>query len=290
MAKKSIYKTEEGKKQISDYYEALLSEWDQPSNQYMLETGYGETFVIESGDIKAPAIILLHGTGSNSAMWLADIIRLAEKYHVIAIDIPGECGKSAENRLDFKSNDYSCWLSEIIEKLGLKTMSIIACSLGGWIALDYSVKNPDKVNKLILMATAGITQVKISAIFLIILTSITGKWGFNKLNKIVYGTLKIDKKALQFASLIKEHFIPRTDVFPVFTDNQLRQIKSSTLFIGGENDCFYNSRKTSSRLEENLIDFQCLVLKNTGHVLINQTENILKFLNQESTGYNMEFN
>jgi pimeloyl-ACP methyl ester carboxylesterase len=278
MAKTLIYKSDEGKKQVLSYYETLLTQWHQPFRQITLETTFGNTFIIESGLKESPTILFLHGSGSNSAMWLADAMILSETYHVIAIDIIGECGKSSENRPEFKNGNYSGWISETIEKLALNRISIMACSLGGWIALDFSIKHPERIEKLVLMATAGITQVKLKTIFWIIITSMMGTWGFNRLNRMVYGNLTIDNKSLEFASLVKENYKPRTDVLPVLTNESLRQIKAPTLFIGGENDCFYDSRKTASRLKENMDNVKCLVLKDTGHVVINQTNNILQFL------------
>jgi len=278
MAKKSIYKSAKGKEQILQFYDEFLEGWTKPSRQFHTETKFGQTFIIESGDKSKPSLLLLHGAGSNSAMWMADIELLSEKYHIYAIDILGECGKSAENRLNFKQEDYSNWLAEIFEILNLKTTSIISCSLGGWIALDFSIKYPNKVGKLVLLATAGITQVKLSAIFWITITSIAGNWGFRKLNKMVYGNLKIDVRALKFASLVKMHFKPRTDALPIFTNAQLEKIRASVLFIGGENDCFYNSRKTALRLSAQT-KAKYFILENTGHVLISQTNRIIQFLN-----------
>ncbi|MFB6342005.1 alpha/beta fold hydrolase [Saccharicrinis sp. FJH62] len=278
MAKTSIYKTDEGKEQIIKYYYSLLSQWTQPSIQFYIDTQLGKTHIIESGNKVNPAILLLHGTGSNSAMWAYDAKILSETFHVFAVDIPGECGKSSENRPDFKDENYSNWISAITENLGLNQVSLIGCSLGGWIAMDYAINHPDKVDKLILMATAGVTQIKLKSVLWIILTSLTGSWGFNQLNKMVYGNLTIDSQALEFAALIKKYFTPRTGALPVFTNESLGKIKASTLFIGGENDCFYNSEKAASRLKEHVDNIQCHVLKNTGHVLIDQTTKILEFL------------
>ena len=275
----SIYKTDEGKKQVISFYDNLLKEWHQPSKQLTIQTAFGDTFIIESGEINAETILLLHGSGSNSAMWTADVKELSKNYHVYAIDIIGECGKSAENRPSFKNDSYSDWLSEIIDKLGLNKVSLVGCSLGGWIAVDFAIKYPEKTIKLVLMATAGIVQVKVKTIFWIIITSFLGSWGFNELNKLVYNNLEIDKKALEFASLIKKHYVPRTDVLPVFQDESLKKIDIPTLFIGGEKDCFYDSQKIASRLKNNLENIQCLVLENTGHVLVNQTDKISQFLN-----------
>jgi pimeloyl-ACP methyl ester carboxylesterase len=279
MAKASIFKTVKGKKLVLSYYETLLLQWYQPSILFTLETTFGETFIIESGREDAPAILLLHGSGSNSAMWIADVKELSVTFHVFAIDIIGECGKSSENRPAFKNDNYSNWIFEIIEKLALNSISIIGCSLGGWIAIDFSIKHPERIEKLVLMSTAGITQVKLKTIFWIIITSMMGSWGFNKLNKMVYGNLSIDNKTLEFASLVKMNYKPRTDVLPVLTNETLQNIKASTLYIGGEDDCFYNSQKTASRLKDNMNNVKCLILKDSGHVLTNQTKNILQFLN-----------
>jgi len=275
----SIYKTDEEKKQVISFYDNLLKEWHQPSKQFTIQTAFGDTFLIESGEGNAETVILLHGSGSNSGMWTADVKELSKNYHVYAIDIIGECGKSAENRPSFKSDSYSDWLSEIIEKLGLNKVLLIGCSFGGWIALDFAIKHPEKTIKLLLIATAGVVQVKAKTIFWIIITSFLGSWGFKKLNKLVYNNLKIEEKALEFASLIKKYYKPRTDVLPVLQDESLQKINVPTLFIGGENDCFYNSQKTASRLKNNLENVHCFVLENTGHVLINQTDKILQFLN-----------
>jgi pimeloyl-ACP methyl ester carboxylesterase len=277
----SIYKTDEGKKQVISYYDNLLGQWYQPSKQLTIHTTFGDSFVIESGEDNRETVLFLHGSGSNSGMWTADVKELSENYHVYAIDIIGECGKSAENRPSFKNNSYSDWLFEIIDKLGLNKVSLVGCSLGGWIALDFAIKYPEKTAKLILMATAGVVQVKVKTIFWIIITSFLGSWGFKKLNKIVYNNLEIDEKALEFASLIKKHYKPRTDVLPVFQDESLKKIDIPTLFIGGENDCFYDSQKAASRLKENLKNVHCSVLEETGHVLINQTDKISQFLNSE---------
>lgn len=279
MAKKSIYKTEKGKHLIQSTYNKMLSHWVQPHKQYYISTQLGNTFIIESGNDNAPVVILLHGSGSNSAMWMADAVKLSEHYHVYAIDIVGECGNSAETRLPFKNNQYADWLLEIIHYLNISTTAIISNSLGGWIAMDFAIKYPNMMNKLVLIATAGITNIRLKTVFWLMLMSIASQQGFDKLNKMVYGNLKIDKQSLAFANLVRLHYVPRTDVMPIFTDQQLQQIKCPVLFIGGENDCFYVSNKTAKRIQKNIVSGQTIVLEKVGHVIINQLNKIIPFLN-----------
>lgn len=94
----------------------MLAQWYKPSRQFFLETNFGETFIIESGSVDAPSPILLHGSGSNSAMWTADVKEYSKNFHVFAIDIIGECDFSSESRPAFKPDIYSKWISEIIDK------------------------------------------------------------------------------------------------------------------------------------------------------------------------------
>ncbi len=277
---KSIYRSPKGKVCILEYYNQLLKDWPRFIQEHNLSTSYGNTFVMESGNKSKPAIVLLHGSGSNSAMWKGDVEKLADDFHVFAIDIIGECGKSGETRPKFNYFHYSEWLKQVFDKLNIPKATIIGCSLGGWLATNFTIRYPQKVERLILLATAGFTPVKIKSVLWIIITSMFGKWGFKQLNKMVYGNLKIDQTALEFAGLIKQHYVPRTDIIPVFNDDDLKKITQPVLFIGGENDCFYYSQKTASRIAELTKKGQSKILDGTGHVIINQTSRMIKFINE----------
>ncbi|QGY42249.1 alpha/beta fold hydrolase [Maribellus comscasis] len=280
MAKNSVFKTETGRKEILNYYDRILNRWPQDCNKQFIKTRYGFTFVIECGEKSKPPLILLHGAGSNSAMWSADVVEYSKKYRVFAIDIIGECGKSAENRPDFKSSHYSNWLLDIFRAFQLENASLAGCSLGGWIVIKFATRHPEKVRQLALIATSGITQIKPSLIFWLLVTSVSGKWGFNKMNKIVYNDINPDEQTLQFTKLVKQHFIPRTDALPLFTNNELQRITTPVFFLGGENDCFFNSEKTANRLKTNIGQAECKTLENTGHVITVSVNYILNFLNR----------
>lgn len=274
----SIFKSEKGKNEIIRFYDNILAQWPENSEQKYIKTRYGFTFVVDCGKKSDPVLILLHGSSSNSAMWTADIPEYINHFRVIAVDIIGECGKSAENRPDWNSFHYSNWMYDIFREMEISSASIIGCSAGGWIALDFAIKHPDKTNKLVLLATAGVIQVKISTLFVLIFVAISGKNGMKKMNKLVYQNFSPDKQTLNFSQLVQEHFIPRTDALPVFSDMELRKISQPLLFLGGENDCFYNSTKTARRLTQNCKNADCRVLKNTGHVIAEKSNEIVQFL------------
>ena len=74
-----IYTSPEGTRAVRHRYRDQLESWPVPSTQLTVPTSQGETVVIASGPPDAPSMVLLHGTGANSAMWLGDIAAWARQ-------------------------------------------------------------------------------------------------------------------------------------------------------------------------------------------------------------------
>ena len=72
---RSVFKSDEGRRAIVAGYERILGEAGAkyPLRRRFVETALGTTHLIEAGPESGPALLLLHGTASNSATWLADI-------------------------------------------------------------------------------------------------------------------------------------------------------------------------------------------------------------------------
>src|SRR5215475_3967585 len=100
MSAKSIYKSTAGGRAIMARYNTLLARWPVPCTTLDVASRYGATFVIAGGDELAP-LVLIHGAGSNSAMWAGDVGEYSRHYRVYAVDLLGEPGKSAPVRLDW---------------------------------------------------------------------------------------------------------------------------------------------------------------------------------------------
>lgn len=104
-------------------------------------------------------LLLLHGGGLDSALLSYGTITgiLGEKYHIITPDLPGY-GESDKPKAPYTIEWYLEFLDDLIEVLGFSKINLGGLSLGGGIALGYSLKYPEKVNKLILIAPYGLTD------------------------------------------------------------------------------------------------------------------------------------
>ena len=154
----SVYKTVEKKETFRAVYNNILSA--MPFSQRTIETPFGETFLLEAGEAQNPAVLLLHGSCSNSAFWFNDILALSGQYHVFAADIPGEAGNSSEYRLNLSGADYAEWLCSVLDALNLPRASIAGNSLGGWMALKFATAYPARVEKLMLFASGGLAPIR----------------------------------------------------------------------------------------------------------------------------------
>jgi hypothetical protein len=56
------YKSEEGKKAIIELYDSLLENWPLPNYKFYVDTRFGKTFIIATGEKDAPPLVLLHGS------------------------------------------------------------------------------------------------------------------------------------------------------------------------------------------------------------------------------------
>ena len=91
----AIYKSAAGEARVRELYAQALARWPVAHEARRLATSQGETFVMVSGPAGAPALVLLHGSGTNTAMWMGDVAAWAEHFRVHAVDIVGEPGFSA---------------------------------------------------------------------------------------------------------------------------------------------------------------------------------------------------
>ncbi len=93
---------------------------------------------IDEGNGNA-TLLLMHGWCINKDYWRAQVDFLKNDYRCIAIDLPG-FGQSTADRSNWTIEAYSRDLIEVIERLDLQNVILIAHSLAGSIALELMQK------------------------------------------------------------------------------------------------------------------------------------------------------
>ncbi|ATL67353.1 alpha/beta fold hydrolase [Nocardia terpenica] len=133
-------------------YDAVLAQWPVPVETADLAGRYGTTRVTSAGPSAAQPLVLLHGYSGTSGMWYPVVGSLAEQHRVRAVDIMGEPGRSRHIGAALTSmDDLVDWLEETFDLLGLPAADLCGQSLGGHLALRFTLAHPERVRRLVLL-------------------------------------------------------------------------------------------------------------------------------------------
>jgi pimeloyl-ACP methyl ester carboxylesterase len=279
----SIYKSAEGERAVRERYLEFLKYWPVPSQHLRVPTREGETFIVACGPESAPPLLLFHGSGGNAAMWMGDVAAWSEHFRVYAIDMIGEPGLSAPSRPPMASEAYARWLDEVMHALSLGRASVAGVSLGGWLALDYATRRPERVTSVAVLCPAGVGRQKLGLLLKTTPLRLLGRWGVRKTREIILGRAPANPSpALQafmgFVSLIHENFRTRVVRIPVFSDEALKRLNMPVMAIVGGKDVLLDSGATKRRLERNVPLADVRYIPDAGHLLRGQTAAVLEFL------------
>jgi len=108
-------------------------------------------FYREAGDVTAPTVLLLHGFPTSSHMYRELIPALADRYHVIAPDLPGFGFTDAPDRAGFKYTFEH--LTDVIERftetLGLSHYTLFVFDYGAPVGFRLAVRHPERIAAVI---------------------------------------------------------------------------------------------------------------------------------------------
>ncbi len=103
-----------------------------------------------------PPVVLIHGLGASAEIWSANLDALASRYRVHVPDLPGFGRSEKPEWMDYSPGAYSRFLLDFMTALGIGRASLVGHSLGGGVALRAILDDPGRVDRLILVSSAGI--------------------------------------------------------------------------------------------------------------------------------------
>jgi pimeloyl-ACP methyl ester carboxylesterase len=113
----------------------------------------GKNVRLLQGGIGPSAVFLHHSTGNPG--WLPIHELLAEKYSLTVPDLPGY-GQSERPEWAREPRDVALLTNRILDKLGLRDVTLIGAGLGGFIAAEMAAANASRLKRLVLIGAAGL--------------------------------------------------------------------------------------------------------------------------------------
>lgn len=108
-----------------------------------------------SPDFPRRTIVFLHGFGGQAIQWRYQLQKFSRENRVIALDLRGH-GRSDKPASSYSMDEIQTDLRSALDALGVnEPFILIGHSFGGAVATEFAFNHPDRLDRLILMATAG---------------------------------------------------------------------------------------------------------------------------------------
>ncbi|WP_343081178.1 alpha/beta fold hydrolase [Ostreiculturibacter nitratireducens] len=236
----SIYGSPEIRARFHAIYAEKLAEWPVPYEEKIVGTRYGPVHVIASGAEDAPPLLLLHASGVAGWSWKYNAEELSRNYRIYAIDLISDAGLSEYADLSNRmrtGKDEADHYAEVATLLGVMRAPVVGASEGGFIATNYALHYPERVEKLVLLGPMGYSGATRAAIAITLaqlfpvkpVQDATFRWAFSDSAK-----LRADY-AEWFPLLMSGTFPAKVAPWP-FSAEERQALSVPTLFVFGTRD------------------------------------------------------
>ena len=272
------FRSEKARKTYLANYDLRASEWPVAAEGRLVETSDGQTYVRISGPLDAPPLVLLPGVNASSLMWLPNIANLSQNYRVYAVDNIYDFGRSVWRRPILTAKDFVNWLDELFTQLGFgENINLMGVSYGGWIASQYALHYPDRLNKLVLLAPVLTVLPVRTAFMLRAMLCMIPHRRFTKgfIHWLAADAVANDGLSRQWVDAMVDDgylglrsFKSKRPVMPtILTDDELRTLPDTILYMVGENEKLNSARDAVRRLNRVAPHIATELVANAGHDL-----------------------
>jgi pimeloyl-ACP methyl ester carboxylesterase len=239
---------------------------------------FGKIVYLENDKKSDTTIVLVHGFGGNKDNWTKVVAEWHDRYHVIAIDLPGNGESVSDKDLDYTTTHQAQMLNDFIKAKGLKHFHLIGHSMGGAIALRYMEHYAKDVCSLVLIDAMGMEKTKSDGVKLVEVSEKNPLYDVCTQERIEtlidYSMHKPPAFFDTFKQVLLKEKCHRKEIEKVMYEdlykdvdlsNVAKRLQTPTLIVWGEKDrmthvdnaiLFHNTIKRS----------QLVILKEVGHV------------------------
>lgn len=186
-------------------------------------------------------LVLIHGLGSSSRDWERQVPFFSKKYQVITLDIRGH-GKTDKPKGPYSVPMFAKDVVELLKLLNIGPVHLVGISLGGAIALQFTINYPEMIKSLVVVnSRAG----KVVTVNILKRTLIVKLRGMKKMGEVLAPILFIKPEQEEYRKKLIERWA-ENDSRAYLTAlrtlkgwnvlNHLHTIKCPTLVIGSDED------------------------------------------------------
>src|SRR3954447_13655528 len=272
----------------SDYGRRGRSPWlDFPWDRHQRTMGIDDREGRHADAGEGPALVLIHGLGASWQSWLEQVPEFSRDHRVVVMALPG-FGCSEMPSPDISIEYYAQWAFRFLDALGIESAALVGNSMGGFIAAEMAIRQPDRVQRLTVVSAAVFWQTYRRAQPLLQLARLSDAIVARALMRTtddIATRPRLRSWALATAGFRYPHLISRelahemvrsarrTDGFlpglealaGYSLEEELPKISCATLIVWGAHDALVKV-KDAERLQELIPNARREIFERTGHV------------------------
>jgi pimeloyl-ACP methyl ester carboxylesterase len=101
-----------------------------------------------------PALVFLHGHPFSRAMWSSQLAVLSDEFRVVVPDLPGY-GESPATPGTLTMREIADAVVALLDALGIDRATVVGLSMGGLVAMELALGDPERVAGVVLAATTA---------------------------------------------------------------------------------------------------------------------------------------
>ena len=268
---KTLYSSEAGKKEILNLYDSKLNELNISYINKTIDTSFGKTNIIVTGNPNNPPLLLIHGSNGCAPVALETCPNLTKHFCVYAIDVLAQPNKSDENRLSMKDASYGKWIHEIINTLDLKDVTLSGFSFGGLIILKTLEVSCAPIKQAFLICPTYIVNGNpLKALWKVFIPM--KHFMKTKQSKYVERFSKAlfterDSFAIEYLTKVFTYFEMDFSPLPVIKTKSAQAITTPITLFAADDDLFFPGQKMIKRAQKIFPSLKEVILfKNSKHV------------------------
>ncbi len=262
---------------------------DWSRQQYWVTVDDRPVNVCEIGPADGEPIVWIHGLSGSWQNWLENLCVFAEAgFRCIALDLPG-FGQSPMPRETITISGYGAMVDALLEQLEVSSACLVGNSMGGFIAAEVAIQFPERAERLVLVAAAGLsvedlrhdTGMSLLHRLDFVLSAYTGWWASKsdlvarraRMRSVVFaivaahpGKLPAPLVAESLRGSGKKGFMPSVEALTTYPIRErLQEIGCPTLIVWGTKDHLVPV-KDAHEFEKLIPDSRKVIYPDTGHM------------------------
>jgi abhydrolase domain-containing protein 6 len=103
-------------------------------------------------------VVMIHGYSADKTVWMRFASHFTDHYRVLIVDLPGHGETAFDQAIKYDSISQAQRVFQTMDSLGISRAHVVGNSMGGFIAAQMALLNPDRVQSATLIDAAGVAS------------------------------------------------------------------------------------------------------------------------------------